>query len=174
MASYSLDRQIEAYEEMREFLEAKHFRKWVVFYNGELVDTYDSFEEAADDAVPKFGRGPYLIRQVGAPQEGCRPPCSSGGYMPTISAGFDDLAGIAGWSDLVQFGPTIQVQIGFDSAYTPANPTRPNLPQATWPALIDTGATESCIDSALAAQLALPVVDRTPHQLCSRSATSFS
>jgi len=81
--------------------------------------------------------------------------------MPTISAGFDDLADIAGWSDLVQFGPTIQVQIGFDSAYTPGNPTRPNLPQATWPALIDTGATESCIDSALAAQLALPAVDRT-------------
>ena len=67
MASYSLDRQIEAYEEMREFLEAKHFRKWVVFYNGELVDTYDSDEDAAVDAVQRFGRGPYLIRQVGAP-----------------------------------------------------------------------------------------------------------
>lgn len=67
MASYSLDRQIEAYEEMREFLEAKHFREWVVFYNGELVDTYDSDEDAAVDAVQRFGRGPYLIRQVGAP-----------------------------------------------------------------------------------------------------------
>lgn len=80
--------------------------------------------------------------------------------MPTISAGFDDLEGVAGWSDLVQFGPTIQVQLGFDPAFTPARPTRPNLPQATWPALVDTGATESCIDSVLATELALPVVDR--------------
>ena len=62
-----LSEQIAAYEEMRDILETDYFSKWVVFHGGELIDTYDSFESAADDAVRKFGRGPYLIRQVGAP-----------------------------------------------------------------------------------------------------------
>ena len=61
-----LSDQISAYEKMRNALEIDHFGKWVVFYNGELVDTYESFEAAANDAMRKFGRGPYLIRQVGA------------------------------------------------------------------------------------------------------------
>lgn len=32
-----------------------------------LVGTCDSFEAAAEDAVERFGRGPYPIRRVGAP-----------------------------------------------------------------------------------------------------------
>ena len=63
----TLSSQIAAYEEMRDVLEVDHFGKWVVFYGGGLVDTYESSEEAAVDAVRRFGRGPYLIRQVGAP-----------------------------------------------------------------------------------------------------------
>ncbi len=63
----TLSSQIAAYEEMRDVLEVDHFGKWVVFYGGDLVDTYGSSEEAAVDAVRRFGRGPYLIRQVGAP-----------------------------------------------------------------------------------------------------------
>ena len=62
----TLSSQIAAYEEMRDLLEVDHFGKWVVFHGGELVDTYDSSEEAAVDAVARFGRGPYLIRRVGA------------------------------------------------------------------------------------------------------------
>ena len=61
-----LSEQISAYERMRNILETDHFGKWVVFHNGELVDTYESFEAAAEDAIRQFGRGPYLIRQVGA------------------------------------------------------------------------------------------------------------
>ena len=57
----TLSTQIAAYEEMRDVLETDHFGKWVVFYGGDLVDTYESFEEAAEDAVRRFGRGPYLI-----------------------------------------------------------------------------------------------------------------
>ena len=57
----ALSTQIAAYEEMRDVLETDHFGKWVVFYGGDLVDTYESFEEAAEDAVRRFGRGPYLI-----------------------------------------------------------------------------------------------------------------
>ena len=63
----SLRDQIAAFDEMRDVLERDHYREWVVFHDGELVDTYDTFEAAADDAVVRFGRGPYLIRQVGAP-----------------------------------------------------------------------------------------------------------
>ena len=63
----TLSSQILAYEEMRDVLESDHFGRWVVFHDEELVNTYESFEEAAEDAVRQFGRGPYLIRQIGAP-----------------------------------------------------------------------------------------------------------
>jgi hypothetical protein len=63
----TLSSQISAYEAMRDVLESDHFGRWVVFHDGELVNTYETFEEAAEDAVSRFGRGPYLIRQVGAP-----------------------------------------------------------------------------------------------------------
>ena len=63
----TLDHQISAYEEMRDILETDHFGQWVVFHDGQLIGTYDSFQNAAEEAVRCFGRGPYLIRQVGAP-----------------------------------------------------------------------------------------------------------
>ena len=63
----TLSQQISAYEAMRDRLGADYLGKWVVFHDGELVDTYESFQDAATDAVERFGRGPYLIRQVGAP-----------------------------------------------------------------------------------------------------------
>ena len=62
-----LSSQIAAYEEMRNRLETDYFGKWVVFHNMGLINTYDSFEDAAEEAVQKFGRGPYLIRRIGAP-----------------------------------------------------------------------------------------------------------
>ncbi len=61
-----LDQDIGAFEKMRTELEAHHNGKWVVIYDTKLVDTYDSFDTAADNAVMRFGGGPYLIRQVGA------------------------------------------------------------------------------------------------------------
>ena len=60
-----LSKQIAAYDEMRDYLETDHFGEWVVFHDEELVGTYGSFSKAAKDAVRRFGRGPYLIRQVG-------------------------------------------------------------------------------------------------------------
>jgi len=39
----------------------------VLFHDESFVAVYDFFEDAAEDAVRRFGRGPYLIRQVGAP-----------------------------------------------------------------------------------------------------------
>lgn len=62
-----LHREIAAYDRMRSYLETDHFGKWVVVHDEELVRTYETFEDAAQDAIKRFGRGPYLIRQVGAP-----------------------------------------------------------------------------------------------------------
>ncbi len=60
-----IDSELAAYEGMRAGLEARHMGQWVLIHDQELIDSYDSFEKAAEDAVAKFGRGPYLIRQVG-------------------------------------------------------------------------------------------------------------
>ena len=62
-----LEQEIAAYERLRPALEAEHRMRWVVFRGTAHVGTYPSFQEAAEDAIRKFGRGPYLIRQVGAP-----------------------------------------------------------------------------------------------------------
>lgn len=63
----SIQDELKAFEKMRETLEAEHLGKWVLFYHQELIGTYDTFEAAAEQAVKRYGRGPYLIRQVGAP-----------------------------------------------------------------------------------------------------------
>ena len=63
----SVESEIEAYKAMLVELEQKHMGKWVLVHDGKLVAVFDSFEGAAEDAVQRFGRGPYLIRQVGAP-----------------------------------------------------------------------------------------------------------
>lgn len=62
-----IDTEIAAYEGMRQDLETHHMGEWVVVKNGQLIGTYGSFEAASGDAVTRFGRGPYLIRQIGAP-----------------------------------------------------------------------------------------------------------
>ncbi len=59
--------EIAAYDEMRADLEAGSLGKWALVHNRALIGTYDTFEAAAEDAVQRFGRGPYLIRQIGAP-----------------------------------------------------------------------------------------------------------
>jgi hypothetical protein len=62
-----LDREIAAYEHMKQDLESHCMGQWVLLHDEKLVNVYDSFEEAAEYAVQQFGRGPFLIRQVGAP-----------------------------------------------------------------------------------------------------------
>lgn len=63
----ALSRQIAAYDaKYRSTLETDHSGKWAVVQNEELVGIYDSFQEAAEDAVAQFGRGPYLIREIGS------------------------------------------------------------------------------------------------------------
>lgn len=65
-AMIELDREIAVYESMRADLENKHMGEWAVVYGEELIGLFPSFDEAARAAVERFGRGPYLIRQIGA------------------------------------------------------------------------------------------------------------
>jgi hypothetical protein len=62
-----LKQDIATYERLRQELEAAYLGKWVLVHEDRLVGVFESFPEAAADAVKRFGRGPYLIRQVGAP-----------------------------------------------------------------------------------------------------------
>lgn len=62
----SLDRDIAAFEENRNRLEASSMAQWVLIHDATVVGTFDSFEAAADQAVEQFGEGPFLIRQVGS------------------------------------------------------------------------------------------------------------
>ena len=64
---HELDLEIAAYETMRAELENHHMGEWVVVHDRNLFGVFPSFEDAAEVAVREFGRGPYLIRQVGSP-----------------------------------------------------------------------------------------------------------
>ena len=59
---------------------------------------------------------------------------------------------------MVSYGPTLIVEIGFDPDF-PGAKSRPDLDSGRVRALVDTGATHSCIDSHLALELGLPIVE---------------
>jgi predicted aspartyl protease len=82
--------------------------------------------------------------------------------MAETTCGFNDVeGGVSGGELLVNFGPTLLVDIGFDEKFDPGDFTKKPKPSLKGVyALVDTGATESCIDNLLAAQLNLPIVDR--------------
>ena len=61
-----LDSQIAAYERQQIDISPEYHGKWVVFYGEELAGSYDDFESAGEDAIARFGEGPYLIRKAGA------------------------------------------------------------------------------------------------------------
>lgn len=83
--------------------------------------------------------------------------------MPTTrKCGFDDGPGGKGADLLVAHGPTILVDIGFDPQFKPTQVAPPTPGMRGLRALVDTGASESCIDSLLATNLALPIFDRRP------------
>ena len=63
-----LDREMAAYTNRKDELEANYHGRWVVFHDDEFVSALsDTLDEAAVAAAKRFGLGPYLIRQVGAP-----------------------------------------------------------------------------------------------------------
>lgn len=81
--------------------------------------------------------------------------------MRETDCGFSNADGINGADLLATWGPTLQVNIGFDKDWKVEDTL--NAPQAgikLVDALVDTGAGESCIDDLLASQLNLPVIDK--------------
>jgi hypothetical protein len=84
--------------------------------------------------------------------------------MPETLCGFNDQPnGASGSEMLAAWGPTLLVDIGFDPNYKSEPPfVVPKAGIGGIHALVDTGAGESCIDSLLAGQLNLPIVDRRP------------
>ena len=80
--------------------------------------------------------------------------------MPLIDAGFQDDEGGPSPDKLERYGPTLFVDVGFDPGYRPEAGGMPDLQRSNVPALVDTGASESCIDDALARELDLVEVDR--------------
>jgi hypothetical protein len=61
-----LQDEIAAYEAMKPALESESLGKWALVHDRVLVSLFDQFEQAAAEAVRRFGRGPYLIRQIGS------------------------------------------------------------------------------------------------------------
>lgn len=56
---------IVAFEAMRPELEAAYLGKWVLVYDRQLIDVFETFDDVAAEAVRRFGKGPYLIRRIG-------------------------------------------------------------------------------------------------------------
>ena len=77
----AIRREMAAYDEMRAELEAEHLGKWVIVRNRELVDIYETFEDAAEAAIARFGRGPYHIREVGDEPVRQLPPALAFGLL---------------------------------------------------------------------------------------------
>ena len=67
MAKTLLSREIATYDRLREQFEAEHPGEWVVIHGEDIAGYYESFDAAAKAAVGRFGSGPYLIREIGAP-----------------------------------------------------------------------------------------------------------
>ena len=61
----ALVENISAYEKMLDVLEVEHRGKWVIFHNGEFVDSFDDFQDASGQAVDRYGGDPFLLRRVG-------------------------------------------------------------------------------------------------------------
>ena len=80
--------------------------------------------------------------------------------MPTINCGYGDRPGLSGRRSLALYGPTLLVEIGFDPDFEDSDAKRPNIAPDLLPALVDTGATESCIDADYAHSLGLLTFNR--------------
>jgi len=81
--------------------------------------------------------------------------------MRSTGCGYISVPGGLPPEELLSFwGPQLFVDVGFDPSYVIGGGKVPIPGKQGLPALVDTGAGESCIDSLLAAQLNLPIVDK--------------
>ena len=61
----TLEENIKAYQKQLKDLMEHYEGKYVIFHDRKRINTFDSFDAAAREAIRLFGDGPYLIRQVG-------------------------------------------------------------------------------------------------------------
>jgi hypothetical protein len=66
-AAHVLDADIRAFQALQKKLEREHLDEFVVFYHGKFVGAFPDFNSAGREALSRFGKGPYLIQQVGSP-----------------------------------------------------------------------------------------------------------
>ncbi|MCG8507218.1 MAG: retroviral-like aspartic protease family protein [Sphingomonadales bacterium] len=78
--------------------------------------------------------------------------------MPITNCGFSDSDNYPACELLVAHGPTLIVDVGFVESDHPGHEDESRIKNV--PALVDTGASDSCIDEKLAEELGLPAVDR--------------
>lgn len=64
MKTHTLQKEIETFERLKPTLIAHHKGKFVIIYKGKLEGAFDTFDNAAKEAIKRFGKGPYLIRRV--------------------------------------------------------------------------------------------------------------
>lgn len=81
----ALDRNLAAFGRDMEKMKLHHMGKWVLFYDGRFIDAFDTLDNVASEAVKRYGRGPYLIKQVGAPSEMRMPSSVMFGSMKHVS-----------------------------------------------------------------------------------------
>ena len=65
MMTEPLEQEIATFERELDRLTREHAGKFVLVHGEEIVDAFDTFENAADAGLARFGAGPFLIRQVG-------------------------------------------------------------------------------------------------------------
>ena len=63
----ALERETAIFESRRAEFEKDHYMKWVVIYGEEVAGFFSDLQEAAEVAIDRYGRGPYLIKQIGEP-----------------------------------------------------------------------------------------------------------
>ncbi len=63
--SRDLRKNIKAFEKSLPELESHYMDKFVVFHDGKMFGSYDSFDVAAREALRAFGEDVFLVRQVG-------------------------------------------------------------------------------------------------------------
>ena len=64
----ALRQNMEAFDGRADWLVKHHNGKYVIFHEATFVDSFDTFDAAAQAAIRRFGQD-YLIRQVGRPRE---------------------------------------------------------------------------------------------------------
>ena len=60
----ALQEELDAFKNISRDIAVWASGKWVLIHDGRLIDLFNSWEKASSVASSRFGRGPYLVRQI--------------------------------------------------------------------------------------------------------------